>query len=118
MSNERIEKLRAQKEALATRIRREEAKVRTRERKDDTRRKILAGAAVLDEAEQKPEFNAQLVKLLSRFLSRPDDRALFGLPALPQAPQKPEVVQRGTTEELPDMVLPYAGDASTGQRAV
>jgi len=79
MSTERLEKLRAKREQLAARIRREEGRARSRERKEDTRRKILAGAAVLDEAEQRPEFNAMLVKLLGRFLLRPEDRALFGL---------------------------------------
>jgi len=42
------------------------------ELKADTRRKILADAAVLDEAEQWPEYKAALLKLLDRFLSRPD----------------------------------------------
>jgi hypothetical protein len=42
---------------------------------DDTRRKTLAGVAVLDEAEQRPD-KAALLKLLDRFLTRPDDRAL------------------------------------------
>jgi hypothetical protein len=39
-----------------------------RERKNDTRRKILAGAAVL-------------FKLLGKFLTRTEDRALFGQPS-------------------------------------
>lgn len=52
-----------------------------RERKNDTRRKILAGAAVLDEAEGKEEYKAALFKLLGKFLTRPEDRALFGQPS-------------------------------------
>ena len=85
MAADRLEKLREKRDLLAARIRQEEGKARSRERKDDTRRKILAGAAVLDEAENRPEFNAQLIKLLSRFLTRPDDRALFGLTPQPAA---------------------------------
>ena len=50
-------------------------------------------------SEHKPEFNAQLVKLLSRFLSRPDDRALFGL--LPLPPEKPELVQKDVAASQP-----------------
>ena len=46
-----LEKLRLKQDQLQARIRREHAKERTQERKDDTRRKILAGAAMLDRAE-------------------------------------------------------------------
>ncbi len=102
MAPDRLEKLRAQRDAIAARIRREESRTRTQQRRDDTRRKILAGAAVLDEAERKPEFNAMLVKLLGRFLSRPDDRALFGLvPA-----EKPESVQTDAVAQLPANAQP------------
>ena len=50
----------------------EQGRERQKERKADTRRKILAGAAVLNEAEQRPD-KAALLKLLDRFLTRPDD---------------------------------------------
>ena len=49
MAADRLEKLKARQAELAARIRREENRKRLQERKDDTRRKILAGAAVLDE---------------------------------------------------------------------
>ncbi len=110
MAADRLEKLRAQRDALAARIRREESRSRTQQRRDDTRRKILAGAAVLDEAEQKPEFNAQLIKLLGRFLSRPDDRTLFGLPPLP--PEKPEPTSADGSAELSAAMPPVAVAAS------
>ncbi len=32
---------------------------------------------MLDEGEQRPEYKGALLKLLDRFLTRPDDRALF-----------------------------------------
>jgi hypothetical protein len=86
MATEKLVRLKAKQAQLAARIRQEENRARTRERKEDTRRKILAGAAVLDEAEHHPEFNVALIGLLGRFLLRPDDRALFGL--LPS--EKPE----------------------------
>jgi len=47
-------------------------------RKLENRRKVLAGAAVLYEAEGNAEFRASLWRLLGRFLTRPDERALFG----------------------------------------
>ncbi len=82
MGSEKLDKLKAQREALQARIRREEAKAKTVERKADTRRKILAGAAMLDRADRDAAFKAELMGQLGRFLIRADDRALFGLPIL------------------------------------
>lgn len=50
-----------------------------RSRAEDTRRKILAGAVVLDEARQSPEFRNWLRSKLSQKLTRPNDRALFDM---------------------------------------
>ena len=83
MGTDRLEKLKEQRETIAARIRREQAKARTRERKDDTRRKILAGAVVLERADKDAALKTQLDALLARFLVRDDDRALFGLAPLP-----------------------------------
>jgi hypothetical protein len=46
-------------------------------RKDDTRRKIIAGALVLERAETDAAFAAELAALLNRFVTKPQDRALF-----------------------------------------
>jgi len=85
MEVDRLEKLRQQREKIAARIRREEAKQRDKERKTDTRRKILAGALVLERAESDPAFKTELYQWLGRFLVRDDDRALFGFDALPSS---------------------------------
>lgn len=50
-----------------------------RERKADTRRKILVGAIVLAKVEQGLVPRAELKSWLDAGLTRPDDRALFGL---------------------------------------
>lgn len=81
---ERIEKIKERKAVLDARLRQEYGRERARERKVDTRRKILAGAAVLSEAAERPQYHAQLMRLLTRFLTKPEDRALFGLPPLSQ----------------------------------
>jgi hypothetical protein len=47
------------------------------ERKDDTRRKIIAGAVALEYAEQNAGFAAELAALLNQCVTRPQDRALF-----------------------------------------
>jgi hypothetical protein len=76
-----IEKLKRQKQILAARIQKAESLQKQRDRKADTRRKILLGAYFLDKLRKdgtlesiKPEMNS--------FLTRDNDRALFGLPAL------------------------------------
>lgn len=79
MATDKLDKLLAQRKALDARIRLEQNRENTRKRKQDTRKKILAGAAVLDEADKHPAYRAELFRLLGRFLSRPEDRALFGL---------------------------------------
>jgi hypothetical protein len=53
---------------------------------------------VLDEAEQRPEYKGALLKLLDRFLTRPDDRALFNLPT--QLPDRPAELSLVATSGL------------------
>jgi hypothetical protein len=50
-------------------------------RRDDTRRKILAGAIVLARVEQGQISESEFRGWLDTALTRPDDRALFELPA-------------------------------------
>lgn len=82
MTGDKLEKLREKRDALNARIQLEVNRENAKKRKADTRRKILAGAAVLDDAEKHPKHKDQLYKLLGHFLTRPDDRALFGLEPL------------------------------------
>lgn len=90
MTTDKLGKLLEKRETLAARIRREQAKARTQHRKDDTRRKILAGAMILERAEKDAAFKIELDALLARFLLRDDDRALFGLAPLPDASAQPK----------------------------
>ena len=81
--NERIETLEERLQQLKTRQARIEARQRAlasrRSRKDDTRRKILAGAILLAKVEA-GEFDSRTFKRwLDKALTRKDDRALFGL---------------------------------------
>lgn len=79
MARPTLEQLLEQRETMNARIRRELAKRKAQDRKDDTRRKILAGAAVLDRAAKDTAFKDAIQALLAAFLVRADDRALFGL---------------------------------------
>lgn len=60
------------------------------QRSDDTRRKILAGALVLDMMQRDEQTKVKFVERLDKFLTRPDDRALFDLPAQPHL-EKPSI---------------------------
>lgn len=83
---DRLEKLKEQRSQLDARIRDMEARVRQQERKDDTRRKVLAGALALEHAEKDSDFGRILRELLARGLTRPRDRELFGLGPMPDHP--------------------------------
>jgi len=92
MADDKLAKLLEQKKVIEARIRQIQNKENEKQRKADTRRKILAGAWVLDEVDQRPDFKEFVYGKLSSFLTKPDDRALFGLAPLPgnEATQPPE----------------------------
>ena len=57
-------------------------------RSKDTRQKILAGALILDMMEKDEETRNSFMARLDKFLTKDNDRALFGLPVTaPVAPK-------------------------------
>ncbi len=78
---QRIAELEQKKAQLDARIQREKARIRQNERKEDTRRKIVAGAIVLEHAQKDARFREVLNNLLDNFATRPEDRKLFDLPS-------------------------------------
>ena len=83
--DDRISGMEAKLKQLKVRQQRIDARARAlaskRERKDDTRRKILIGAIVLARVDQGRISQADLTAWLDEALTRPDDRALFDLPS-------------------------------------
>ena len=77
---EKLKQLIDKRDAMNARIRKEQNRAKESERKNDTRRKILAGAAVLQWAAKDNDFSTKLMVELKTFLVRDADRALFGLP--------------------------------------
>jgi len=75
---ERVRQLKAKQQRIEARRRSLESR---RARRDDTRRKILVGAIVLAKVEQGLLAKSVLRGWLDGALERPDDRALFELPA-------------------------------------
>ena len=76
---------REQLDAIDRKLRSAESQLRGQARRDDTRRKILIGAAVLSAAPHKPQFKKWLAGDFPALLIRDRDRALFGLEPLPPA---------------------------------
>lgn len=79
MATKRLTQLEQQRAALDAKIKAAKARQKAQDRKTETRRKVLAGAAVLYRAETDKAYNAELLKLLDNFLTRDDERALFDL---------------------------------------
>ena len=77
---DRIRKLEEQRARINAEIQRVRGRESQEERKRETRRKILAGAMVLDRVARK-DLSEKLFKAdMDHFLEREQDRALFGLP--------------------------------------
>lgn len=73
---EEIKRLKALKRKAESTMK---AKERERQRKDDTRRKILIGACMMKLAEENQEANDRMLKQLDKFLTNDRDRSLFDL---------------------------------------
>ena len=76
VQQKKLAQLRARKQRIEQR---EKSKLQGLARKQDTRRKVLAGALLLELMAKDTESQKLWLGKLSGFLVRPDDRALFGL---------------------------------------
>jgi hypothetical protein len=74
-----LEKLKTQRDKLNARIQAAEARGKQSERKKDTRRKILVGSYVLDQAIQNNQME-EIKQKMDVYLKRDSDRVLFDLP--------------------------------------
>ena len=77
-----------QEKLLNARTQRVRSRLSARERKIDTRRKILVGAMMLKVADQHPKSKDFMLRHLDDFLEHPRDRELFDLPPKPDSSQK------------------------------
>lgn len=73
---QRLKQEKAKRQKIEARKRTAEGKQR---RAEDTRRKVLIGAAILAKLEDGQYTEERLRGLMDAFLTRPADRALFGL---------------------------------------
>ncbi len=73
-----IDSLKKKRDIINARIRLVQNREQSKERKDNTRRKILIGSYYLDQANKNNSFN-DIVKLMDSYLTRDSDRMLFDL---------------------------------------
>ena len=66
------------------------AQERVKERKRETRKKIVAGGIVLQHAQDDIQFKTVIDRLLNQFVTNDNDRDLFNLPANIQSSQDKE----------------------------
>ncbi len=78
MGNEqKLSRLEQKRQQIDQQILAIKARQKQQQRKDDTRRKILIGGAVLKEAQADPEFQQALQAILDKHITRDHDRKLF-----------------------------------------
>ena len=83
----KLKQAKAKKQKMEAMKRASETKA---QRSQDTRKKILLGAFVMERMEKSPEYAAKVMPGLGEFLKRDTDRALFGFAPVPvKAPSAP-----------------------------
>jgi len=83
---DRLKRLEEQRARINAEIQRVRAREQQQTRKDDTRRKILAGSMLLQLVEDGEWPEDKLRTRLDAYLTRDDDRKLFDLPARDATP--------------------------------
>ncbi len=84
----RLERLKQQQEAISAQIRQELSRETQRQRKLETRRKVLVGAAILNQVKQGKLTQEWLDQVLEVELSRECDLKVFGLPKTPASSEE------------------------------
>ena len=75
----KLEKLTKQIEVLQAKANAEKNREREKSRKEETRKKILIGAMVLDGMSKNQDYQSTMLKNLDKYLTAERDRNLFNL---------------------------------------
>jgi hypothetical protein len=76
---EAVDKLKAKRDRINARLRQLQGREKRDARKVENRKKILAGAFLLEQARRDPQVNEWMLRGLGWFLTRDDERTLFEL---------------------------------------
>ena len=82
MSTEKLESLLKRQEQLKAKIQKEKNKEKEKSRKEDTRKKIIIGAAIIKETETNDALKKWLDNYINNRITKASERELFGLPPL------------------------------------
>ena len=113
MNSLRAEKVRERMRRDAELLKQIEAKESEKQRKLDTRRKVLVGAAILEEVEAGGFSKEKLLKILDARVTRLGDRQLFELPAIAETGEAkaPSAVAEIGEAKAPSFVTITQSDA-------
>ena len=75
----KLEQLKKKQEQLRLQIQKEQQKESAKKRREDTRKKILIGAMVLEGMNNSEEYDQKILKNLDQYLTNERDRKLFEL---------------------------------------
>ncbi|PLC56016.1 hypothetical protein [Photobacterium carnosum] len=75
----KLEKITKQIEALQAKANAEKNREREKSRKEETRKKILIGAMVLDGMSKNQDYQSKMLKNIDKYLTAERDRKLFNL---------------------------------------
>ncbi|MCF2307975.1 hypothetical protein GLP26_19635 [Photobacterium carnosum] len=78
----KLEKITKQIEALQAKANAEKNREREKLRKEETRKKILIGAMVLDGMSKNQDYQSKMLKNLDKYLTAERDRKLFNLTSI------------------------------------
>ena len=76
---QQIAELEKKKSQIDARLKKKQAQVRGQKRKEDTRRKIIAGALALEHMAHDNKFRATMQKLIDEHVTREGDKKLFDI---------------------------------------
>lgn len=107
-TEQRLEAEREKLERQKLKVARLQARLREKQRKEDTRRKVLLGTWLLEEIETNVEMKEWFEAELEVFLTRDSDRKLFGLEPIPD-PEEEVPEHEEEVEQIP------AGPTSNGR---
>lgn len=80
--SDKLQKLKARQEQLNAKIKLIEQREKEKVRKEETRKKILLGAMVMEGMANSSEYESMIMKNVDKYLKSDRDRKLFGLEPL------------------------------------
>lgn len=111
-TTDKIQALRQKQAEIQAQLQAAEARAKEQARKDETRRKVIAGALALEHAEKNgnSDFARILRGLLNEYVIRPIDRRLFpDLPELEKPTTPPQAPPQANAAEI--CTMPGEGEA-------